>query len=159
MVPGPVQAAAVVALDDDAHVDEQRERYLERLCVLRRRARGREGAKVDLPGGSFYLWAAAPGGDAWGFTAWLADGAGCWSSPGDLYGPGGAGHVRVALVQPMDRLRLVADRLRQAPEVGLGRGDGLARGLAARVTWFEPAHRVVVGSDPGGSLYGAGVRR
>ncbi|MDQ4088998.1 MAG: aminotransferase class I/II-fold pyridoxal phosphate-dependent enzyme, partial [Actinomycetota bacterium] len=31
MVPGPVQAAAAVALDDDAHVDEQRERYLERL--------------------------------------------------------------------------------------------------------------------------------
>jgi histidinol-phosphate/aromatic aminotransferase/cobyric acid decarboxylase-like protein len=27
MVPGPVQAAAVAAFDDDDHVDEQRERY------------------------------------------------------------------------------------------------------------------------------------
>ena len=32
-------------------------------------------------------------------------------SPGDLYGDGGAGHVRVAVVQPMERLALVAERL------------------------------------------------
>jgi succinyldiaminopimelate transaminase len=117
MVPGPVQAAAAVALDDDLHVDEQRERYLERLWffadVLRR-----EGAEVGLPGGSFYLWAQAPGGgaeapegDAWAFTRDLAARGGVLVSPGDLYGPGGAGHVRVAMVQPMDRLELVADRL------------------------------------------------
>ena len=33
-------------------------------------------------------------------------------SPGELYGPDGGGHVRVAVVQPMDRLELVGDRLR-----------------------------------------------
>ena len=111
MVPGPVQAAAVVALDDDAHVDAQRERYLERLWffadVLRK-----EGAAVELPGGSFYLWARAPEGvDAWTFTRDLAGRGGVLVSPGDLYGPQGAGHVRVAMVQPLERLRLVADRL------------------------------------------------
>ncbi len=110
MVPGPTQAAAAVALDDDVHVDEQRDRYLERLWffadVLRK-----EGAKVDLPGGSFYLWAEVPGGDAWAFTRDLAARGGVLMSPGDLYGPGGAGHVRVAMVQPMDRLMLVAQRL------------------------------------------------
>lgn len=110
MVPGPVQAAAVVALDDDAHVDEQRERYLERLWFFADVLRA-EGAKVDLPGGSFYLWAEVPGGDAWAFTDDLAERGGVLVSPGDLYGPTGAGHVRVAMVQPMDRLRLVADRL------------------------------------------------
>ncbi len=110
MVPGPTQAAAAVALDDDAHVDEQRERYLERLWYFADVVRG-EGAKVDLPGGSFYLWAEAPDGDAWGFTQRLAERGGVLVSPGDLYGPGGAGFVRVALVQPMDRLRLVAERL------------------------------------------------
>lgn len=110
MVPGPVQAAAVVALDDDAHVDEQRERYLERLWFFADVLRA-EGAEVDLPGGSFYLWAAVPGGDAWAFTRDLAARGGVLVSPGDLYGPAGAGHVRVALVQPMDRLRLVAGRL------------------------------------------------
>src|SRR5205807_10335598 len=35
MVPGPVQAAAVVALADDEHVEEQRGRYLERIDLLR----------------------------------------------------------------------------------------------------------------------------
>jgi aspartate/methionine/tyrosine aminotransferase len=125
MVPGPIQAAAAVALDDDAHVDEQRERYLERLWFFADVLRA-EGAKVDLPGGSFYLWARAPGegvpapgegveapgDDAWAFTRDLAERGGVLVSPGDLYGPAGAGHVRVALVQPMDRLQLVADRLR-----------------------------------------------
>ena len=37
--------------------------------------------------------------------------AGLLVSPGDLYGDGGAGHVRVALVQPMERLALVGERL------------------------------------------------
>ncbi|HEX2047598.1 MAG TPA: aminotransferase class I/II-fold pyridoxal phosphate-dependent enzyme [Acidimicrobiales bacterium] len=117
MVPGPVQAAAVVALDDDAHVDEQRRRYLERLTFFADVLRA-EGVKVDLPGGSFYLWGRAPAGDvdapdgdAWGFTRDLAERGGVLVSPGDLYGGGGAGHVRVAMVQPMDRLRLVAARL------------------------------------------------
>ena len=31
MVPGPAQAAGVAALDDDAHVAEQRDRYRRRL--------------------------------------------------------------------------------------------------------------------------------
>jgi succinyldiaminopimelate transaminase len=113
MVPGPIQAAAVVALDDDAHVDEQRELYLERLWFFADVLRA-EGAKVDLPGGSFYLWAEAPDGDAWGFTNHLAERGGVLVSPGEFYGPGGAGYVRVALVQPMDRLRLVAARLASA---------------------------------------------
>ena len=41
----------------------------------------------------------------------LARRAGILVSPGDLYGEDGAGFVRVAVVQPMDRLELVADRL------------------------------------------------
>jgi aspartate/methionine/tyrosine aminotransferase len=44
----------------------------------------------------------------------LARRAGLLVSPGDLYGAGGAGHVRVAVVQPMDRLELVAERLEGA---------------------------------------------
>jgi len=110
MVPGPTQAAAAVALDDDTHVDAQRDRYLERLWYFADVLRG-QGAQVDLPGGGFYLWAGAPDGDAWAFTRHLADRGGVLVSPGDLYGPGGAGHVRVAMVQSMDRLRLVAERL------------------------------------------------
>ena len=60
MVPGPVQAAAVVALDDDAHVDAQRDRYRRRLERLAEILRG-AGLDADLPAGSFYLWVPVPG--------------------------------------------------------------------------------------------------
>ncbi len=113
LVAGPVQAAAAVAFDDDGHVEEQRARYLERL-VFFADVLASEGAEVDLPGGAFYLWARAPGGDAWAFTRHLAERGGVLVAPGDLYGETAAAHVRVALVAPLERLRLVADRLARA---------------------------------------------
>jgi LL-diaminopimelate aminotransferase len=64
-----------------------------------------------MPNGGFYLWAPAPDGDAWGFTGQLAATAGALVSPGDLYGDAGVGYIRVALVQPMERIELVAQRL------------------------------------------------
>ncbi|MEA2716578.1 MAG: hypothetical protein QOI99_895 [Actinomycetota bacterium] len=117
MVPGPVQAAAAVALADDAHVDAQRERYATRMAFLREALEG-AGVHADPSAGSFYLWAVAADGDAWGLTAWLVKWGGVLVAPGDLYGPAGKGHVRVAVVQPLDRLQLVADRLRRAPQGG-----------------------------------------
>ncbi|MGH9150903.1 MAG: aminotransferase class I/II-fold pyridoxal phosphate-dependent enzyme [Acidimicrobiales bacterium] len=110
LVPGPVQAAAAVALDDDGHVEAQRARYRQRLDAFRSLLAAL-GVEAPLPGGGFYLWAPAPGGDAWGFTERLAAEGGCLVSPGDLYGAAGAGYVRVALVRPVERLRLVAQRM------------------------------------------------
>jgi aspartate/methionine/tyrosine aminotransferase len=69
------------------------------------------GVSVPLPGGAFYLWVPAPDGDAWGFTERLASDGGVLVSPGDFYGVAGAGHVRIAMVQPMEKLDLVASRL------------------------------------------------
>ncbi|MBA3653152.1 MAG: succinyldiaminopimelate transaminase [Actinobacteria bacterium] len=105
LVPGPVQAAAVAALGDDSHVDEQRERYRRRLEFFR------TIVDAPMPDGGFYLWAPIAGGDAWAFTEDLAARGGALVSPGDLYGQSGAGWVRVAVVQPMERLELVAERL------------------------------------------------
>jgi len=116
MVAGPVQAGAVVAFDDDAHVDGQRRRYDERLRFLAE-VLDTAGLPVDRPAGGFYLWVPVPDrfADGWALCEWLADHAGLLVSPGELYGPGGSGHVRVAVVQPMDRLALVAERLATAP--------------------------------------------
>jgi len=111
MMPGPVQLAAGVALEDDAHVEEQRQRYRERLELLRG-AFGDAGVDVSFPEGTFYLWVGAPAGDAWAFTERLAKEAGILVSPGEFYGPDGADHVRVAVVQPTTRLELAARRLR-----------------------------------------------
>lgn len=110
MVPGPSQAGAVVAWADQTHVDEQRERYADRLSLAAAALRS-AGHDVALPEGAFYLWIEAPDGDAWALTRQLAEQAGAIVSPGEFYGSAGAAYVRVAVVQPEDRLRLVADRL------------------------------------------------
>lgn len=111
MVPGPVQHAAAVALADDEHVDRQAEVYLRRLTRFAEIIGKAFGIDVPVPGGGIYLWFPAPNGDAWAFAERLASEGGCLVSPGDFYGPTAAGHVRIAMVQPDDRLELVAERL------------------------------------------------
>lgn len=112
MVPGPVQHAARVALDDDEHVERQRGVYLRRLRDLSE-VLAAGGITAPLPSGTFYLWVPVPGWaeSSWAFARALAEACGMVVSPGDLYGEAGAGHVRIAVVQPDDRLALVADRL------------------------------------------------
>jgi succinyldiaminopimelate transaminase len=119
MVPGPAQAAGVVALGDDDHVTMQRGRYLERLTFMAETL-GAFGCPVELPAGGFYLWVPVPERyrDAWVMARDLAQWGGLLVSPGDLYGDGGAGFARLAVVQPMERLEQVAARL--------GRGDSAA---------------------------------
>ena len=121
MVPGPVQHAGAVALGEDSHVERQRAIYLARLERFAE-ILSQSGIDARLPSGSFYLWVAVPKGfephggageanPAWALTRWLAGHGGVLVAPGDTYGPAGSGHVRVALVQPDDRLELVARRL------------------------------------------------
>ena len=110
MVPGPIQRAAAVALGDQQHVDEQRGRYRERLEVFASIVE-KAGAEVRLPGGGFYLWVRAPSGDGWEWASWWAEKAGVLVSPGSFYGEGGASHVRIAMVAPVERIELVAKRL------------------------------------------------
>jgi succinyldiaminopimelate transaminase len=109
LVPGPAQAAGAAALADDGHVVAQRDRYRGRLEKAARVLHGWAGVEVVLPQGGFYLWIDV--GDAWSFTEKLAAEGGALVSPGEFYGPAGRGHVRVAVVQPDDRLALVAQRL------------------------------------------------
>jgi aspartate/methionine/tyrosine aminotransferase len=115
MVPGPVQAAAVVAYSDQAHVDDQRELYRSRLERFAK-ILDAIGVPVELPGGGFYLWARAPeagagASGAWALTERLAVEGGVLVSPGEFYGAAGSEHIRVALVAPMEKLDLVATRL------------------------------------------------
>jgi aspartate/methionine/tyrosine aminotransferase len=109
LVPGPAQAAAVVALGDDTHVVQQRDVYLRRLETLATVLSKWSGFNIDLPSGGFYLWFDAK--DGWTFAERLAAVGGALVSPGDFYGAGGANNVRVAVVQPDDKIALVASRL------------------------------------------------
>ena len=110
MPPGPVQAAAVIALGDDAHVEVQRQRYLHRMRRLID-VLAACGIDAELPAGAFYLWVAAPDGDAWATARLLAERAGIVSSPGEFYGDASAGFLRLAVVQPDDRIELAARRV------------------------------------------------
>ena len=110
MPPGPVQAAAVIALGDDAHVEVQRARYLSRMRRLIE-ILAACGLDASLPDGAFYLWVAVPDGDAWAAARVLAERAGIVSSPGEFYGDASAGFLRLAVVQPDERIELAARRV------------------------------------------------
>ncbi len=110
MVPGPMQLAGAAAWADDDHVEVQRDRYRQRLAALAVGLRS-YGLDVALPGGAFYLWVAASDGDAWALADDLARRGGLLVSPGEFYGPAGADHVRVAAVQPLERIELGLSRL------------------------------------------------
>lgn len=108
MVPAPVQTAAIVALDDDAHVVEQRSRYARRRDVLRE-ALTNAGFRIDSSEAGLYLWATRDE-PCWETVAWLAE-RGILVAAGDFYGSAGAHHVRVALTATDDRVDAVPGRL------------------------------------------------
>lgn len=111
MLPGPVQAAAAVALADDAHVDAQVERYRRRRSALLA-AFTQAGFVVDGSDAGLYLWvrAAGAGQDCWQTVADLAD-QGVLVAPGAFYGPAGVRHVRVALTASDEAVAAAVARL------------------------------------------------
>jgi succinyldiaminopimelate transaminase len=114
MVPGPAQAAGGAALDDDDHVVVQRDRYLGRLDAMAAILSEWSGIDIPRPDGGFYLW--FPVGDAWAFAERLMAEGGALVSPGEFYGPAGAGFIRVAVVQSDERIALVGRRLAGSTE-------------------------------------------
>ena len=128
MVPGPIQAAGIVALDDDAHAGIQRDALRRAHGALHRDPCGHR-RRGDAAAGSFYLWVKVPerylddgtGEESpeWPFVRFLAEAAGMLVSPGEFYGRDGEGYVRIALVEPIERIELVASRLQAAPVAAL----------------------------------------
>jgi succinyldiaminopimelate transaminase len=108
MVPTPVQAAMVAALDDDAHEKEQKERYARRRVALLRAVRD-AGLTVDASDAGLYLWATR-GEPCRDTVAWLAQ-RGILVAPGEFYGPRGAQYVRIALTATDERIDAAVWRL------------------------------------------------
>jgi succinyldiaminopimelate transaminase len=109
IVPAPVQAALIAALDDDDAADQQRDRYLARRAVLRP-ALEAAGWAVEHSEAGLYLWATRPGVDGWESARILAE-AGLLVSPGELYGTAGLQHIRLALTATDERIQAAATRL------------------------------------------------
>jgi succinyldiaminopimelate transaminase len=108
MMPGPQQRAMQVALDDDAHVVEQHERYARRRRSLKAALEG-AGFRIDASEASLYLWATRHE-PCWDTVSWLAD-HGILVAPGAFYGPAGAEHVRVAFTATDERVAAAVSRL------------------------------------------------
>ncbi len=108
MVPGPVQAAMVAALDDDEHALAQRERYARRRATLMS-AFTAAGFAIEHSEAGLYLWATR-GESGRDTVDWLAD-RGILVAPGDFYGPRGADFVRVALTATDERVAAAVERL------------------------------------------------
>jgi succinyldiaminopimelate transaminase len=111
IVPGPVQAAMIAALSDDAHAVEQKARYAARRGIL---AAGltAAGFRIEHSEAGLYLWATRPGLDCWAACELLATECGLLVGPGSMYGPEGNAYIRVALTATDERVAAAGDRLR-----------------------------------------------
>ena len=108
IMPGPVQAAIAAALDDDEHAAAQKELYRARRVALRAALEG-AGFRIDHSVAGLYLWATR-GEPCWDTIGSLAE-LGILAAPGEIYGPGGERHVRLALTATDERIAAAARRL------------------------------------------------
>ncbi len=108
-----VQRAAVAAWADEEHVTETRERYRAKRDAL---LPALLGLGLEVAGGdaSFFVWLRADAGrvlDDEALAERLLAEHGLVVMPGSYLGPGGEGHVRVALVPTVERCAEAAARL------------------------------------------------
>ena len=108
IVPTPVQAAMVAALDDDEHEAVQRERYRQRRALLLPALQA-AGFTVEHSEAGLYLWATR--GEPCRDTVRRLAERGILAAPGEFYGPAGGRHVRVALTATDERIAAAVARL------------------------------------------------
>lgn len=111
IVPSPVQAAMVAALDDDAHVDAQFAVYRARRDTMVAAVTA-AGFRIAHSEAGLYLWVTR-GEPAFDTVNWFAD-RGILVAPGIFYGEAGANHVRIALTATDERIAEAARRLADA---------------------------------------------
>jgi aspartate/methionine/tyrosine aminotransferase len=93
-----VQLAAAAAWADDDHVAVRREIFTAKRRVLRTKLE-EDGIRVVGSAAGLYLWVAVE--DDVVATKRLLE-QGVVVSPGRAFGPGGEGHIRLALVPTLD---------------------------------------------------------
>lgn len=111
IVPAPVQAAMAAALNDDAHVEAQKNLYRARRDLLLPAVQ-KFGLTVENSEAGLYLWATA-GEDTWTTVQRFAE-LGILIGPGVFYGESGEGYVRLALTGSDSDIEKAAARLKAA---------------------------------------------
>jgi acetylornithine aminotransferase len=90
-----VQRAGIVALADEAHVEDVRETYRRKREILLP-VLAEKGLRVAGGDATFFLWLAVEGSSE-SFARGLLE-HGILVAPGSFFGPAGEGYVRLALV-------------------------------------------------------------
>lgn len=113
----PLQAAAVAALTGPQDcVKETAAAYQRRRDILVD-GFNKMGWSVERPLASMYIWAPVPTKQSsFDFTVELIQRAGVAVVPGNAFGKHGEGFVRIALVQPEDRLKEAVVRIKKCLE-------------------------------------------
>jgi LL-diaminopimelate aminotransferase len=110
-----VQLAGAVALGPEL---DERVRGMNQIYARRRDlvcdALAAAGVQVARPKGTIYVWAPIPPGfdSAATYCEHVLEETGVVISPGDAYGPSGAGFFRISLTTPDERLMEAVERLR-----------------------------------------------
>jgi LL-diaminopimelate aminotransferase len=110
-----VQHAAAVALTVEREFPREiSEVYARRRDLLATGLR-EVGLDVNVPRATPYIWIAVPDDHtSASFTELMLEQASVLVSPGDSYGPSGAGYVRLSLTVPDSRLEEAVDRITRA---------------------------------------------
>jgi LL-diaminopimelate aminotransferase len=110
-----VQLAGAAALGPelDVHVQGMNEIYARRRDLVCD-ALAEAGVEVRRPRGTIYVWAPVPQGfeSAAAYCEHVLEQVAVVISPGDAYGPSGAGFFRISLTAPEERLIEAVQRLR-----------------------------------------------
>jgi LL-diaminopimelate aminotransferase len=114
-VSGSIQDIALKALSmPDSYYSELKSLYQERAEICLNILKENLGWQIFKPKGAMYLWLAAPkqyDGNGAAFSADLLTKAGVVTTPGIAFGSEGQSHVRIALVQPKEKIAEAMNRI------------------------------------------------
>ncbi len=113
-MPVAFQKAGIIALKKGwDFVDSMRREYKKRIEYMVPRLNEIEGVSCPYPEGAFYVWAdiSELGVPSMKFALDFFQEENVRIAPGSQYGPGGEGHIRFALVRPIEDLEESSNRL------------------------------------------------
>lgn len=109
----PIMLAAEAALlNDQSWISGRNRVYQQRRDVIANALRA-SNFSLEIPKASLYVWAKLPKSwpDSLEFCNLLLHETGVSITPGVVYGPSGAGYVRISLVTPVERCTEAMDRM------------------------------------------------
>ena len=112
----PIQVAAEAALNGPQDSVEQTRSTYQRRRDLLLDGLAQAGWAIERPRATMFVWARIPQGfeSSEAFARALMRRTGVIVVPGTAFGPSGEGHVRIALVQPQERLEEAVRRIAES---------------------------------------------